>query len=470
MPQQSPLPQIFEEDINLKGLLDLINPKNNLVLADDMMLSDAEGIILRVSENYERDFGFSHNSIVGKTVYELEKNGTFSPSISVQVIREKRCITRTQTINQVHTNVMTVAVPLFDDFKRLKYVACFNTVSMAQINSIHRNYQKMQNSLLRYSQELADMRARSYAPQLVIKSDAMRKIWDLICNINNTNATILISGETGVGKTTIAETIHAISDRYNGAYVEANCGSLNDSVIEAEFFGYSRALKNSRLSKVELANHGTLVLDEICELSPHVQSRLLNLVRTHSMLRTRTKEEIELDFQLITTSTQDPAEAVRAGTLRSDLYFRLNVIHIHIPPLRERREDILPLAQIFLTDACQKYGKNLSFSPRFLTFLERYSWPGNARQLSNMIERIVITTQDTMIDLDSLPSEYAEQSAIQASLLNRASLSEQMDAYEGQIIREAYRQLGTSMAVAKALGISQPTAARKIAKYVKEQP
>lgn len=467
---QNELTAFLGNDLNLKDLLEIINPQNNLVLADDVMLVDADGVIRMVSENYERDFGFSHNSIVGKTVYELEKNGTFSPSISVQVIREKRCITRTQTINQVHTNVMTVAVPLFDDFKRLKYVACFNTVSMAQINSIHRNYQKMQNSLLRYSQELADMRARSYAPQLVIKSDAMRKIWDLICNINNTNATILISGETGVGKTTIAETIHAISDRYNGAYVEANCGSLNDSDIEAEFFGYSRALKNSRLSKVELANHGTLVLDEICELSPHVQSRLLNLVRTHSMLRTRTKEEIELDFQLITTSTQDPAEAVRAGTLRSDLYFRLNVIHIHIPPLRERREDILPLAQIFLTDACQKYGKNLSFSPRFLTFLERYSWPGNARQLSNMIERIVITTQDTMIDLDSLPSEYAEQSAIQASLLNRASLSEQMDAYEGQIIREAYRQLGTSMAVAKALGISQPTAARKIAKYVKEQP
>lgn len=467
---QNELTAFLGNDLNLKDLLEIINPQNNLVLADDVMLVDADGVIRMVSENYERDFGFSHNSIVGKTVYELEKNGTFSPSISVQVIREKRCITRTQTINQVHTNVMTVAVPLFDDFKRLKYVACFNTVSMAQINSIHRNYQKMQNSLLRYSQELADMRARSYAPQLVIKSDAMRKIWDLICNINNTNATILISGETGVGKTTIAETIHAISDRYNGAYVEANCGSLNDSVIEAEFFGYSRALKNSRLSKVELANHGTLVLDEICELSPHVQSRLLNLVRTHSMLRTRTKEEIELDFQLITTSTQDPAEAVRAGTLRSDLYFRLNVIHIHIPPLRERREDILPLAQIFLTDACQKYGKNLSFSPRFLTFLERYSWPGNARQLSNMIERIVITTQDTMIDLDSLPSEYAEQSAIQASLLNRAFLSEQMDAYEGQIIREAYCQLVTSMAVAKALGISQPTAARKIAKYVKEQP
>lgn len=242
---QNELTAFLGNDLNLKDLLEIINPQNNLVLADDVMLVDADGVIRMVSENYERDFGFSHNSIVGKTVYELEKNGTFSPSISVQVIREKRCITRTQTINQVHTNVMTVAVPLFDDFKRLKYVACFNTVSMAQINSIHRNYQKMQNSLLRYSQELADMRARSYAPQLVIKSDAMRKIWDLICNINNTNATILISGETGVGKTTIAETIHAISDRYNGAYVEANCGSLNDSVIEAEFFGYSRALKTA---------------------------------------------------------------------------------------------------------------------------------------------------------------------------------------------------------------------------------
>ena len=200
MPNSSPLPQIFDDDINLKGLLDIINPKNNLVLADDMMLSDADGTILRVSETYEQNFGFAHDSIVGKSAFDLETAGVFTPCVTAEVIRQKKKITTTQTINYTHKNVMTVGIPLFDNNGVLKYAVCFNTVSMEQINAIHQNYRHLQDSLQQYSQEIAELRLRATATNLVVKSNAMQRLWTLIQNTANTKANILITGETGVGK------------------------------------------------------------------------------------------------------------------------------------------------------------------------------------------------------------------------------------------------------------------------------
>ena len=234
------LPHFFEENINLEGLFDILSPKNNLVLADDMMLSDADGIILRVSENYERNFGFTHDSIVGKSAFDLEANGTFRPCITAEVIRQKKKITATQTINHTHKNVMTVGIPLFDQNGVLKYAVCFNTVSMEQINTIQQNYRHLQDSLQQYTQEIAELRLRATATDLVVKSPAMQRLWTLILNTANTKANILITGETGVGKSAVAKAIHAISNRANGPFIEVNCAVLHENLIESELFGYEK--------------------------------------------------------------------------------------------------------------------------------------------------------------------------------------------------------------------------------------
>ena len=175
-----------------------------------------------------------------------------------------------------------------------------------------------------------------------------------------------------------------------------------------------------------------------------------------------------MDFRLIVATNRNLEEEVQRGLFRSDLFYRLNVIRIHIPPLRQRKEDIFPLAHQFLARFCGEYGKNLTFSPRFLNFLERYEWPGNVRQLENLIERLVIIVQDPIIDVTALPQEYTGQTEPLPAVLPERSgtLAERMDAYERQIIRESYRRCGTTVAVARDLGISQATAARKIAKYV----
>ena len=464
------LPQLFEDDINLNGLFDILNPENNLVLADDMMLSDAEGVILWVSENYEKNFGFAHGSIVGKSAFDLEQDGTFDPCITAEVLRQKKKITTTQTINRVHKNVMTVGIPLFDKAGELKYAVCFNTVSMEQINVIQQNYRNLQNSLQQYTQEIAELRIRATSTSIVVKSAAMQRLWTLIQNTANTKADILITGETGVGKSAIAKAIHNMSSRANGPFIEVNCAVLHENLIESELFGYEKgaftgAASGGKIGKIELANHGTLFLDEIGELPHHIQSKLLQLIQEKTIERLSGTRRIELDFRLLVATNRNLEEEVQRGLFRSDLFYRLNVIRIHIPPLRQRPEDILPLAHQFLERFCGEYGKQLALSPRFVAFLEQYPWPGNVRQLENLMERLVITAQDPILDVTALPVEFTGgDTPLPAPT---GTLAERMDAFEGQIIRDSYRRCGTTVAVAKELGISQATAARKIAKYVK---
>ncbi len=464
------LPQLFEDDINLNGLFDILNPENNLVLADDMMLSDAEGVILWVSENYEKNFGFAHGSIVGKSAFDLEQDGTFDPCITAEVLRQKKKITTTQTINRVHKNVMTVGIPLFDKAGALKYAVCFNTVSMEQINVIQQNYRNLQNSLQQYTQEIAELRIRATSTSIVVKSAAMQRLWTLIQNTANTKANILITGETGVGKSAIAKAIHNMSSRANGPFIEVNCAVLHENLIESELFGYEKgaftgAASGGKIGKIELANHGTLFLDEIGELPHHIQSKLLQLIQEKTIERLSGTRRIELDFRLLVATNRNLEEEVQRGLFRSDLFYRLNVIRIHIPPLRQRPEDILPLAHQFLERFCGEYGKQLALSPRFVAFLEQYPWPGNVRQLENLMERLVITAQDPILDVTALPVEFTGgDTPLPAPT---GTLAERMDAFEGQIIRDSYRRCGTTVAVAKELGISQATAARKITKYVK---
>ena len=269
----------------------------------------------------------------------------------------------------------------------------------------------------------------------------------------------------------IAKAIHKMSNRANGPFIEVNCAVLHENLIESELFGYEKgaftgASSSGKIGKIELANHGTLFLDEIGELPAHIQSKLLQLIQEKTIERLSGTQKIELDFRLIVATNRNLEEAVQRGLFRSDLFYRLNVIRIHIPPLRQRKEDIVPMAHQFLARFCGEYNKSLTCSPRFLAFLEQYDWPGNVRQLENLMERLVITAQDPILDIPALPLEYTADASAPAELLPGGTLAERMDAYEAQIIRDSYQRCGTTVAVARELGISQATAARKIAKYV----
>ena len=455
------------------GLFEIFSPDNHLVLADEMMLSDANGTILKVSESYERSFGFAHNSIVGKSAFDLEADGTFTPCVTAEVIRRREKVTTTQTINREHRHVMTVGLPLFDAAGKLAYVVCFNMVSMERVNEIQRKYKEMQESLRRYSEEIAELRTRTASTGLIFKSESMRRLLTLIRNTANTRANVLITGETGVGKSAIARAVHAASERAKGPFIEINCAVLQETLIESELFGYEKgaftgASTSGKIGKIELSNRGTLFLDEIGELPPHIQSKLLQVIQEKTIERLSGTKKIAVDFRLIAATNRDLEEEVRAGRFRSDLFYRLNVLRFRVPPLRERTEDIAPMAVRFLERFCKEYGKSMSMSPRFLNFLERCPWPGNVRELENLMERLVITTADPVLDVAHLPGEYAASAATDAGAPDGGgTLAERVEAFEGRIVREAYGRLGTTVAVARELGISQATAARKVARYVR---
>ena len=322
--------------------------------------------------------------------------------------------------------------------------------------------------------EEAQTGAEAHPAFLEGKSEAARQLYNYVALVAPTPLSVLINGASGTGKEYVAHRIHQLSKRADKPFVAIDCGAMLKELAASEFFGHVKgsftgAVADKTGAFVE-ANGGTLFLDEIGELPPHIQSKLLQLIQEKTIERLSGTQKIELDFRLIVATNRNLEEEVQRGLFRSDLFYRLNVIRIHIPPLRQRKEDIFPLANQFLARFSGEYGKNLTFSPRFLAFLEQYDWPGNVRQLENLIERLVITVQDPIIDTTALPVEYTGDAVPPAELLaQQGSLAERMDAYERQIIRESYRRCGTTVAVAKELGISQATAVRKIAKYVKDR-
>ena len=207
-----------------------------------------------------------------------------------------------------------------------------------------------------------------------------RSLWTLIQNTANTKANILITGETGVGKSAIAKAIHNMSSRANGPFIEVNCAVLHENLIESELFGYEKgaftgAASAGKIGKIELANHGTLFLDEIGELPPHIQSKLLQLIQEKTIERVSGTKRIELDFRLLVATNRNLEEEVQRGLFRSDLFYRLNVIRVHIPPLRQRPEDILPMAHQFLERFCKEYGKQLALSPGLWPFWSNIPGP-----------------------------------------------------------------------------------------------
>jgi two-component system response regulator PilR (NtrC family) len=238
----------------------------------------------------------------------------------------------------------------------------------------------------------------------------MKAVFDLIETVAPTNSTILVTGESGTGKELVARAIHVHSMRRDRAFVALNCGALPETLLESELFGHMRgAFTGAAVTKkglLEMGEHGTVFLDEISEMSPMMQVKLLRVLQERTFRRLGGSEEIVVDIRIITATNCDLSKLVAEGKFREDLFYRINVIPIALPPLRERREDILLLAEHFLAKYQGQMGKSIDgLSPDVVTCLEAFGWPGNVRQLENVIERAVALERSAVIQLDSLPAD-----------------------------------------------------------------
>lgn len=439
---------------------------------NDVTLTDGEGIVIRVSDSYEDYYGVSNMEVIGKSVYTLEKQGVFRPSVTAVVLEKKHKATILQK-NKLGENILATGVPIFGDSGEIQYVISFNSVDIADITNLQDKYIKLTELMRECNAEINQLQMKDINNKaLVTKSRHMEGVSELISQIADTNANVLITGETGVGKSMIAKIIHQKSGRVDGPFIEINCGVIPENLIESELFGYEKgaftgASDRGKIGKIELAKGGTLFLDEIGELPLNMQIKLLEVIQDKAITRVGGLEKIDVDFRLIAASNQDLKRNIKESLFREDLYYRLSVIPIQIQPLRERPEDIEPLVQGFLAQFNRKYGRSISLAPEVFEILEAQSWPGNIRQIENLVERLVIMVKNNQVTLEDLPEDIdLNVHKNKESVVMEGSLNEMIEEYEKVIFINAFKTYKTSVAVGNALGISQATAARKLRKYI----
>ncbi|MDA8407985.1 MAG: sigma-54 dependent transcriptional regulator [Deltaproteobacteria bacterium] len=310
---------------------------------------------------------------------------------------------------------------------------------------------------------------------IIGESEAMDRVFHIVKRVADTSATVLISGESGTGKEVIAKALHKASSRASKAFVSINCAAIPETLLESELFGYEKGAFTGAVStkqgKFEIADSGVLFLDEIGEMSLNLQVKLLRVLQEQEFQRVGGNRDIRVDVRLVAATNKDLRTQVDAGLFRSDLFFRLNVVHVPMPPLRERMTDIPLLITYFLKKFCTRLGRQmLEIQPETMRVLCSYSWPGNVRELENAIEYAILMSRGHSITVEDLPNQIrshkAPDSNVELNLEKNTGLMDALDAMEEKMIRDALRKAGAIQAqAAKILGISRSNLQYKMKKY-----
>jgi two-component system response regulator HydG len=298
-------------------------------------------------------------------------------------------------------------------------------------------------------------------------SPAFRRMMTLVEQVADSSATVLITGESGTGKELVARSIHQRSGRHGGPFVAVNCAALPETLLESELFGYEKGAftgaAGRKEGRFELADGGTLFLDEVADLSPVTQPKILRVLQEGEFERLGGTKTLRVDVRIVAATNQDLGQMVKEKRFREDLYYRLNVITIHVPPLRERREDIRVLAQHFLRIYAAKNNRKLEgFSDEAMRRLEAYAWPGNVRELENVIERGVVLARGSLMDVSELPEEIAGATPLPEGVLT-VRIGTPLAEVEARLLEETLRVTkGNKTLTAKLLGIDPRTVSRKL--------
>jgi two-component system NtrC family response regulator len=344
-------------------------------------------------------------------------------------------------------------------------------VTIARALEHHRLIQ--QNRML-----LEDLDKKYGSPNIVGTSKAMQEILALVKRVATSRATVLISGESGTGKELVARAIHQQSPRAGKTFVSVNCAALTETLLESELFGHERGAFTHavamRKGRFELADGGTLFLDEVAEMSPALQVKLLRVLQEMEFERVGGNKTIKVDVRLVAATNRELKAEVEEGRFREDLYYRLNVVHLHIPPLRERQEDIALLAIHFLRKYAQENARGeVHLAPEAMKMLMHYAWPGNVRELENVMERAVILCSQNLISANDLPRDLAGETWGESSRLDidrfipmQTPLPEALEQIEEQMIRRALERSGqVQVRAAELLGITKSLLQYKLKKY-----
>lgn len=445
-------------------------------LYDGIYIADGQGKTLFVNKAYTRITGIEPDEVLGKSVSDLMEAGLYKNAVTPEVIRTKKQVNAVAEILRNGTNMLITGKPIFDQNGTVKKVVVIDR-EMSDLMEMKTELEASQEKMKavevdknRKREEIEHLRKLHFGKSLVAKSREMEHVLSLIQQVAPLDVTVLISGETGVGKEVVANEIRVNSPREKGPFIKVNCAAIPASLLEAELFGYDKgsftgAMPSGKMGMFELADKGTLFLDEIGEMSLELQSKLLRVIQHKEVNRIGGTRPIQTDVRIISATNCELKELVRQGKFREDLYYRLNVFPIYVPPLRKRTADIELLTLHFLSMFNAKYGKNITFDPGGQLAFQKYTWPGNVRELQNIIERVVIISEPSevvsgvriagLLDID--PFVIGENT-------EHLGLREIICDAEKRMIEKALRLAGSTRKAATILKIDQSTIVKKAKK------
>lgn len=455
-------------DLDLEAVLDCIYDRITIVGRD--------GCLIWANNAFDK-YNISREEMIGKHMSELIKIGINEHSLTLDCLASNN----KDGLGMVHHNNNGVsldwALPHLDENGEIDFVVSTEW-DIEHLTNMWHFFEEANKLTDDEFSELNYYRDRNKQdPTIICNSSRMKHILFIASNAARSDASILIQGESGTGKEMLMKYIYAKSFRSNAPLVEVNCGAIPEHLVESELFGYKSgaftgASPKGKRGLFELANNGTIFLDEIGELPFNVQSKLLRVLQEQKILRVGDTVPIPINVRVIAATNTNLEDAIKERTFRSDLYYRLNVIPLKLPPLRERKEDIGDLIQYFLGVYRQKYKKRFLLSPDAQHMLYEYDWPGNIRELKNLIERLfIIETQERItaetlssyLNLQPTPGQ-AEKAPAEAPAA-AFSLKEKLDSYEEKLLRDHIGEFKSLRKYADFLGLPKTTLARKLEKY-----
>ena len=441
---------------------------------DGIGITDHVGMILFANSANAKLLGVPRSELENKTTQELQDEGVFQTSAILEALQTRQQVSRVCNNPRTCLTVLATATPVFNEAGDIQYI--FNNVrDITALNEMRESLQDKDEIIRQQNSQLETMKLRLGVGTIVANSKAFTQVVELARRAATFDgATVLILGESGTGKEVISELIVNTSPRKDKPYLQINCGAIPENLIESELFGYEKgaftgADAKGRKGLFEAANGGTVFLDEIGDLPLHMQVKLLRVLQQRRIVRVGGTETVNLDVRIIAATNKNLKQMVKEGRFREDLYYRLNVVPIEIPPLRDRKEDILPLVNHFLTVANRKYHTNKSIYSDTIDVLESYSWPGNVRELENLMENLVITTPGDIIRRENLSErlKFSTENHGFTEDTEVITLKETVERAEYMAIQKAIRQCGSIRKAAVALGVDPSTIVRKQQNYQK---
>jgi PAS domain S-box-containing protein len=434
---------------------------------DGLYISDGEGNTLRINKAFERILGVSAEEVVGRNMADLVREGVFSRSGTLLALQRREQVTIPLESNTGKTALVT-STPIFDDSGNIVLVVT-NVRDMTELNDLHVKVEHLEGLSRFYQAELTHLKLQNRR-NCIAHSRKMRDLLQMITHVASVDSTVLIQGESGVGKEVIADVLHSYSGRKDHPFIKVNCGAIPANLLESELFGYepgafTGASKSGKAGMFELAHEGTLFLDEISEMPLELQVKLLRVLQDKQVFRIGGNKPIQVDTRILAGTNRNLQQMVASQLFRQDLFYRLNVIPVYVPPLRERREDIPVLSKYFLDYYNRKHQMSKFLSSDAIQPMLIYDWPGNIRELENLIERLVVTNLHDTITMDDVHS-CLELSSIHGEVeIDLVPLPIAIEQTERRLLQKAFSLHNSTYKVAKALGISQPSVVRKAAKY-----